>query len=89
MKSNLQQKIKTTFDIDTINSKAVAIDLLLKNSTYVQQKNRCVINNLYQPLLKKFDITNKEITEIKRLASRGRERSEDPFNASKQDAEGI
>lgn len=87
--AELAAKNQNTFDIDTIDSKTVAIDLLLKNSTYVPQKNRCVINNLYQPLLKKFDITNKEITEIKRLASRGRERSEDPFNASKQDAEGI
>lgn len=62
----INEEKSNIFDINTVTSKAVAVDLLIKNCTYFPSKNKCVINRIYQPLLEKFDITNKEITELKK-----------------------
>lgn len=53
------------FDIETVNSKSEAIELLIENSTYFKANNRCVIHEEYTPLLKKFDITRSEIKKLK------------------------
>lgn len=60
-----QQEAEHVFDIETVTSKAEAIELLVKNAVYIKAQNQCKINPVFSPLLKKFDIALSEIKRIK------------------------
>ena len=60
-----QQEAENVFDIETVTSKAEAIELLVKNAVYIKAQNQCKINPVFSQLLKKFDIALSEIKRIK------------------------
>lgn len=55
----------TRFDINSVSSKADAIELVLTNSTFIDATNRLVINPEYSGLVKKFDLSMSELCKAK------------------------
>lgn len=61
-----QKLAESVVDIDSIHNRVDAVDILVKNSSYISIMNKLIVPSNILPLLKKFDIDADEIKNLKK-----------------------